>query len=43
MVYYIFEDNPDKDLAKSRKLIDDYNDWVDNYRSLGYTGLGEKL
>ena len=43
MVYYIFEDNPDEALAKSRELIDDYNAWVDNYRSLGYNGLGEKL
>lgn len=30
-------------MAKSRELIDDYNDWVDTYRLLEYTGLGEKL
>lgn len=36
--YKIFEA-----LAKSRELIDAYNDWVDTYRSLGYNGLGEKL
>lgn len=36
--YKIFEA-----LTKSRELIDNYNDWVDNYRSLGYNGLGEKL